>query len=254
MRAEPFKLAGATLATFAVLMLLWQGAIAYFALPEYVLPPPAAVGRALEQGWIGGALWPHAWFTVRGALIGCLIGSLLGILAGAIVAEVRIAALAFYPLVIAVQSMPTVAIAPLIVVYLGVGLASKLVTVALLCFFPVFVNTVAGFAAADPKLLDLYRAASASRWRTFLDVKLPGAADHVMASLQIALVLAFVGCVVSEFVASSAGLGYVIKTFANDLNAAVMFAAIASLGLIGGASAFLVTLAHRRVVFWRKWS
>lgn len=251
--SEPLKLALATLITFVALMLLWKGAIGVFAVPAYILPPPTAVGSALQQGWIGGTLWPHAWFTVRGALIGCAIGALAGMIAGAVVAEVRVASLAFYPLVIAIQSMPTVAIAPLIVVYLGVGLASKIVTVALLCFFPVFVNTVAGFRAADPKLIDLYRAASATRLRMFLDVKLPGAVDHIMASLQIALVLAFVGCVVSEFVASSAGLGYVIKTFANDLNAAVMFAAIASLGLIGGAVGFLITRAHRRIVFWRDW-
>jgi NitT/TauT family transport system permease protein len=251
--AEPLKLALATIATFVALMLLWQGAIGLFAVPAYILPAPSAVGTALERGWIGGAFWPHAWFTLQGALTGCLLGALAGILAGAIVAEVRIASLAFYPLVIAIQSMPTVAIAPLIVVYLGVGLASKIATVALLCFFPVFVNTVAGFRAADPRLVDLYRAASATRWRMFLDVKLPGAVDHVMASLQIALVLAFVGCVVSEFVASSAGLGYLIKTFANDLNAAVMFAAIASLGLIGGTLGFLIARAHRAIVFWRVW-
>lgn len=249
--AEPLKLALATIATFVTLMLLWQGAIGLFSVPAYILPAPSAVGAALERGWIGGALWPHAWFTLRGALIGGAIGALAGIVAGAIVAEVRVASLAFYPLVIAIQSMPTVAIAPLIVVYLGVGLASKIATVALLCFFPVFVNTVAGFRAADPRLVDLYRAASATRWRMFLDVKLPGAVDHVMASLQIALVLAFVGCVVSEFVASSAGLGYVIKTFASDLNAAVMFAAIASLGLIGGVLGALITRAHRAIVFWR---
>ena len=251
---EAVKLAIATAITFCVLLVIWQGAIHAFKLPAYMLPPPTAVGAALSQGWIEGALWPHAWFTVRGALIGCLIGSLLGMLAGAIVAEVRIASLAFYPLVIAIQSMPTIAVAPLIVVYLGVGLPSKIVTVALLCFFPVFVNTVAGFNAADPKLIDLYRAASATRFRMFLDVKLPGAVDQVMASLQVAMVLAFVGCVVSEFVASSAGLGYVIKTFANDMNAAVMFAAIASLGLIGGCIGFLITQAHRRIVFWRRWS
>jgi NitT/TauT family transport system permease protein len=147
--------------------------------------------------------------------------------------------------------MPTVAIAPLIVVYLGVGLASKVATVALLCFFPVFVNTVAGFHTTDRRLIDLYRASSSSRVRLLWDVKLPSAIDHIMASLQVAVVLAFVGCVVSEFVASTAGLGHVIKTFATDLNVAVMFAAIISLGAIGAITGFVVTHVHRRVVFWR---
>ena len=249
---ETTKTLLATAVTFAALMLLWHAAIQVFGLPGYLLPPPGRVGGALVQGWVGGTLWDHAWFTVRGAMIGCAIGSIAGIVVGAIIAEVRVASLAFYPLVIAVQSMPTVAIAPLIVVYLGVGLTSKIVTVALLCFFPVFVNTVAGFHAADPRLIDLYRAASATRLRMFLDVKLPGAVDHIMASLQIAVVLAFVGCVVSEFVASTAGLGHIIKTFANDLNVSVMFAAIASLGLIGAATGFLVSRVHQRLVFWRR--
>jgi NitT/TauT family transport system permease protein len=249
---ETLKLAAATAATFTALLLLWQGAIRVFGLPAYMLPPPGEIGQALVQGWIGGTFWEHAWFTVRGALIGFAVGSLAGILAGVAVAEVRAASLAFYPLVIAIQSMPTVAVAPLIVVYLGVGLASKIATVGLLCFFPVFVNTVAGIRAADPRLIDLYRSASATRLRMLADVKLPGAVDHIMASLQIAIVLAFVGCVVSEFVASTAGLGYIVKTFASDLNVAVMFAAIASLGLIGGVAGFLMSRLHQRLVFWRR--
>ncbi len=249
--AEGLKLAAASLTTFVALILAWEGAILLFDLPAYVLPRPGAIAEALSRGWIGGFLWPHAWFTLQGAMIGFAFGAVAGIIAGMIVAEIRVASLAIYPIVIAIQSMPTVAVAPLIIVYFGVGLPSKIVTVALLCFFPVFVNTVAGLRAADPRLIDLYRAASASRLRMFLDVKFPGAIDHIMSSLQIALVLAFVGCVVSEFIASTAGLGHIIKSFANDLNVSVMFAAILSLAAMGAITGFAVTLAHRRIVFWR---
>lgn len=249
---DTLKLALATLATACTLLGLWVGAIHVWGLPAYVLPMPSAIGAALWRGWIDGLLWEHAWFTIRGALGGYFIGSLLGILAGAIVGEIRVARLAFYPVIIAIQSMPTIAIAPLIVVYLGVGLESKVATVALLCFFPVFVNTVAGMRSADPNLVDLYHAASATRIRLFLDVKLPSAADHIFASLQVALVLSFVGCVVSEFVASRAGLGHVIAAFASDLNVAVMFAAIASLAIIGAIFSMLVARLHHRVVFWRR--
>jgi NitT/TauT family transport system permease protein len=94
------------------------------------------------------------------------------------------------------------------------------------------------------------RAASATRWRTLVDIKLPGAADHVLAGLQIALVLSFIGCVVAEFVAARAGLGYLIKVYANDLNVAVMFAGIASLAIVGGGLGYLLALCRRRVVFW----
>jgi NitT/TauT family transport system permease protein len=232
-------------------MLGWTGLVRAYELPAYMLPEPWMIGRAFWHGWVGGAFWEHAWFTLQGALGGFVLGAVLGALAGVVVAEVRLARLAIYPLVVAIQSMPTVAIAPLIVVYLGVGLPSKVATVAVLCFFPVFVNVAAGVQAADPRLVDLYRAASASRLRTLWDVKLLGAVDHLFSALQIALVLSFVGCVVSEFVASRAGLGHVIKSFASELDVAVMFAAIFSLGLIGATLGLLLAQLRKRVMFWR---
>jgi NitT/TauT family transport system permease protein len=249
---DGIKLAAATALTFSALMALWVGLIRLYDLPSYILPMPSEIGSALWRGWVGGTLWEHAWFTLQGALGGFFLGAALGVVAGIIVAEIRIARLVFYPLVVAIQSMPTVAVAPLIVVYLGVGLPSKIATVALLCFFPVFVNVVTGIQAADPKLVDLYRASSANRLRILRDVKLPGAADHLFSALQIALVLSFVGCVVSEFIASRAGLGHIIKTFATDLNVSVMFAAIFSLSIIGASLGMTLAAFHKRVVFWRR--
>jgi NitT/TauT family transport system permease protein len=243
---------GASLTTFALVIGLWSAAIDLFALPAYVLPGPRAVAAALARGWIDGGLWDHAAFTLSATLTGFALGCLAGAMVGALVSESRVMSLAIYPVIIAIQSMPTVAIAPLIIVYLGTGMESKVFTVALLCFFPVFVNMVAGLAGADPRLIDLYRAYAASRWRLFWDVKLPGALDHLLASLQIAMVLAFVGCVVSEFIASTKGLGYVIRLFGNDLNVAMMFAAIASLGVLGGGLGLALLQLHRRVVFWRR--
>jgi NitT/TauT family transport system permease protein len=248
---DTLKTAAATATTFVALMLLWYGAIAAFGIPAYVVPTPGQVGTALLNGWVGGSLWEHAAFTMTAAMTGFVIGCLAGMVVGALVAEIRVVSLAVYPGIIAIQSMPTVAIAPLIVVYLGVGISSKVFTVALLCFFPVFVNTVAGLNAADPRLIDLYRAFSAARLRVFFEVKLPGAVDHIMASLQIAVVLAFVGCVVSEFVASTKGLGHIIRTFASDLNVAFMFAAIVSLGALGAVAGTLVARLHKAIVYWR---
>lgn len=237
--------------TLVLVLGAWEAAVRGLSLPAEVLPGPLTVGRALWSGWVGGTFWPHAWLTIQGALGGCLIGALLGVVLGVVVAQWPVMRRALYPVVAAVQSMPTVAIAPLIVVYFGVGLPSKLVTVAMLCFFPLFVNTVAGIAAADARLLDLYRAASASRWRVLVDVKLPSAAPSMLAGLQVALVLSFIGCVVSEFVASRAGLGHLIKIYANDLNVAVMFACIVSLAVIGGSLGYALT--RFREVMRRRW-
>lgn len=245
------KTAAASAITFAAIVLGWDAAVTWLEVPAFVMPRPGVVAGALWQGWIEGTLHDHALYTLAGTLGGFVVGVAAAIAAGALVAEIRPVALAVYPLVIAIQSMPTVAIAPLIVVYLGVGLPSKIFTVALLCFFPVFVNTIVGLRAADPQLVDLYRAHQAGRLRIFAEVKLPGAVDHVMAGVQVAIVLAFVGCVVSEFVAATHGLGFIIRAFASELNVSVMFAAIISLGVIGALAGGLVRLVHRRLVFWR---
>lgn len=247
---EIVRYALASAATGIIALLLWHSAVTWLALPPEILPGPRQVLSALHSGWIAGTFWPHAAFTLKGALGGCAIGAAAGVAAGIVVAESRTAFRIFYPVVIAIQSMPIVAIAPLVVVYLGIGLASKIATVGLLCFFPVFVNTAAGIRAADPQLVDLYRAASASRGRQLLDVKIPAAASSIFAGVQIALVLSFIGAVVAEFVASRAGLGYLIKQYANDLNVAVMFACIVSLAVIGGALGFLLSRLRDRVVFW----
>jgi NitT/TauT family transport system permease protein len=241
----------ATAITVIAIIAAWDYAVVALALPEFLLPRPAAVAAALHQGWIVGALHEHAAFTVAATATGFAAGALAGIVLGALVAEIRPLALAIYPLVIATQSMPTVAIAPLIVVYFGVGMGSKVVTVGLLCFFPIFVNTVTGVRGADPALVDLYRAHGASRWRIFRDVKLPGAVDPIMAGVQVAVVLAFVGCVVSEFVASTRGLGFIIRALASDMNVALMFAAIVSLGAIGAIAGGAARYAHRKLVPWR---
>lgn len=235
---ETIKTVAASTATLIVALLIWEVFVRSLQISPQVLPGPELVAQALWQGWVGGTFWLHIWVTLKGALGGCAIGGTLGFAVGVAVASNRRLHQALYPVVIAIQSMPTVAVAPLIVVYFGIDLASKLVTVALLCFFPLFVNTVAGLRSADPRLLDLFRAASASRWRILLDVQIPGCVPHLIAGLQVAVVLSFIGCVVSEFVASRAGLGHLIKTYANDLNVAVMFACIVTLALLGGSAGY----------------
>jgi NitT/TauT family transport system permease protein len=246
-RGETLGTVAASAATLAVALAAWEALVRGLALSPQVLPGPGLVAQALWQGWVGGTFWPHIAITLQGALGGCLIGSLLGFLTGVAVAGSRRLRLALYPVVIAIQSMPTVAVAPLIVVYFGVGLPSKLVTVALLCFFPLFVNTVAGLQAADARLVDLYRASSASRWRVLVDVRIPGCVPSLLAGLQVAVVLSFIGCVVSEFVASRAGLGHLIKTYSSDLNVAVMFACVVSLAVLGGGTGYALNWLRERV-------
>jgi NitT/TauT family transport system permease protein len=146
--------------------------------------------------------------------------------------------------------MNEVALAPLILIWFGFGLESKAVMVGLVCFFPMFINTAIGLKATDPSLIDLMRAFSASRWHILTRIKIPSAANHIFAGLQISVVLGLIGAVVAEFISSSEGLGYLINASTTTLDTSTMFAALLSLAVLGIGGSQLVRLVQRRLVFW----
>ncbi|RYX93422.1 MAG: ABC transporter permease [Comamonadaceae bacterium] len=240
------------LATFGALVLLWMWATRPGGIDKSLLPPPSDVAAALRNGLAGGTLWPHIAATGGAALSGLALGVGLGVLFGAVVALVPVIGLFFLPVVTAMQSIPKVALAPLVVAYLGFGFAPKIFTAAMLAFFPAFLAAVAGLRAADRGHLDLYRACSASGLHTLWHVRMPAAAPYLFAALQVAVAFSLIGVVVSEFIASTQGLGYVIKARAQELDVSMMFAAIGVLCVMGTGAGLLVRLAERVLVFWRR--
>jgi NitT/TauT family transport system permease protein len=247
---ETAKTGLATIAAASILLAVWFVVTARGALPPTVLPGPTDVFGALRNGLAGGQLWPHIVFTTQSAFSGLLIGASLGVVAGALVVLVPVLEPFVVPVVVGLQSVPKIAVAPIIIAYLGYGMAPKVFTVALLCFFPLFVAAVAGLRALDGPIVDLYRAASASKLHVLLNARIPAAAPYLFSALQIAFVLSLLGCVVSEFIASSKGLGFVIKARSLDLDVSTMFAAIIVLSAIGVLGNLLIRTVQRRVVFW----
>ncbi len=231
---------------------IWQSATSLFGVPNYLLPEPLQVLFALKRGLIGGTLWPHLFATVTALFTGFAIGSIVALVVAAGLTESRTLDRMFYPIILAFQSMPKVALAPLIVVWFGFDLGSKIVFVSLITFFPVLVNTIAGLRAYPPDLEALYRAFCASRFQIFFRVKVLSAMSHIFAGLQIGIVLALLGTVVSELIAARRGLGFVIQTSALDFDVAMMFACIVTLSLIGLiASQTIRSICCSRVVFYR---
>ena len=240
------------LLTLALLIAAWTLVIRWFSIPNYILPSPGAVLKALKVGYVDGLYWPHFFATVQATVSGYLLGCGLAFVLGAIAADSRTFERYVYPYVVALQSTPKVALAPLIIVWFGFGLASKVVIVALICFFPLFINTIVGIRQTDPNLIDLLRVFSASRLHVFVHVKLPAAAGHIFAGLEISVVLSLIGAVVSEFVASQRGLGNLIQASSQNLDVAAMVAVLLTLGLIGVAGSLLVRRLHDRFVFWER--
>lgn len=213
-----------------------------------------AVFHALAGGFGDGSLWPHLATTLGETLSGYLIGSLLAVTFGVALAESSTFERFVYPLLVALQATPKVALGPIILVWFGFGVASKIVLVALVCFFPLFVNTLNDIRRTDRELLDACRAFSASRWFLLFHVKLPSAAGEIFAGLQIgvALALALIGAVVAEFLSAQQGLGYLIASSLVNMSLATMFAGVFLLALSGFIGAQLVRWLQRRVVFWER--
>jgi NitT/TauT family transport system permease protein len=238
------------LISFTAVLLLWEISIRVFHIPNYILPDVSQVLKALRFGYIEGHYWPHLGFTLCATLTGYLLGSSLAIVIGAVLAEVPTADRFIYPLILAIQSMPKVALAPLIIVWFGFGIESKIIMVALICFFPVFVNVLSGLRSVDQNLVDMMRICGCSRFDILLQVKLPHAAGAIFSGLQIAVVLGLIGAIVGEFIASTQGIGFLIQAGSNALDLGSVFAGLVSLAVIGICGTQLLRLLHSRIVFW----
>ncbi|WP_321893649.1 ABC transporter permease [Paraburkholderia tropica] len=236
--------------SIAIVLLLWQAGVAVFDVPDYVLPSPLQVARTLVAGFRDGSLWPHIFATLLETLTGYAIGSVFALASGALLAESITFERFVMPLLSGLQAMPKVALAPLILVWCGYGLTSKVVVVALVCFFPLFINTVNGLKRADADLLDTCRAFSASRAFLFFHVKLPSAAPEICSGLQIGISLALIGAVVAEFISSQRGLGFMVTAATVSMNGPSMFSGVVLLAVLGVGGTRIVQMLRERLVFW----
>ncbi len=235
---------------FLVLLLVWEAAVRALEMPDFILPPPSAIGVSLYYGLTSGLFLKHFLVTAYETLAGFLFAAGLGISLGAVTAQFRIVERTVYPWLVALQTLPKIAIAPLIIIWAGYGIQSKVVIVTLVALFPVLVNTIIGLKTCDQGKLDLMRALDATSWETFRLVRLPNALPFVFAGLNVAVVLAILGSIVGEFVGSKAGLGNLILESNFQFNVAQVFAILVILGLFGVGLSAIVRIAQRRLLFW----
>ncbi len=230
---------------FALVLIAWQLAIMIWDIQEFMLPAP---GTVLETLWIErDQLWFHAQRTIIGFAVGFLLSAVVGIPLATLLAFSRVASGLLYPLIIATQSLPKSALAPLFLVWLGFGVKSEIGIAFLIAVFPVLINTMAGLRALPTQLLYLGKSMGGSRLRIFLKVRLPYAMPSIFAGLKVAVTLAIIGAVVGEFVGSNAGLGYLIVSTAVNLNTPLAFAALVLLGVLSMVSFGLVEVVGRKV-------
>lgn len=244
-----------TLVSFLGFLLLagvWEAAVYLFKIPDFILPAPSAIALSLYRGLASGVFVYNFLVTAFQTLVGFVIAAVIGTAIGAAVAQFSIVERVVYPWLVALQTLPKIALAPLIIIWAGYGISSKIIIVALAAIFPVLVNTIMGLKSCDQGKLDLMRSLGAGRWETFRTVRLPNALPFIFAGLNVAIVLAILGSIVGEFVGSKAGLGNLILEANFQFDVARIFAVLVILGVFGVFLSHLMRVAQRHFLFWNK--
>ena len=235
----------ATVTLALVIALAWEGAVRAFAIPTIILPAPSAIALNIFENF--DKYLGHAWVTSYEILIGFAVGAFFGI--GIALAMLEFPALrgSIYPLVIASQTIPKIAIAPLLIIWFGVGILPKIMIVALLALFPVLINTVSGFESTERGHLDLLHSVDASKRQVYWHIRFPTALPYIFAGLKLAITVSVIGAIVGEWVASTRGLGYLLLFYTQYLDMVSTFAVLIVLVVLGVALFGAVALAERAI-------
>lgn len=235
---------------FAGLLLLWQLLVRALDVPLFVLPAPSDFlhriatdhQRLLHEGLI----------TTRLVIYGFIAGAIPGVLLGYLIANVRAFEQLLYPLLVFIQGLPKITLAPLMLVWFGYSTFPKILLTALITFFPVLVDSVAGFKSVDPRLYYLSRSSGASRWQTFWKIQLPSAAPSIFSGFKITVVVAVTVVIVVEWLNSNNGLGYVVLRAMDAHDTALIFATLVVASMIGVFLSYAIVVIERFAIPWRR--
>ncbi|MCB9454043.1 MAG: ABC transporter permease [Anaerolineaceae bacterium] len=243
-RAAPFIVT-------ALALVLWQLVTTLGVYPAFIVPPPTAVFQKFQQVIASGVLWYHTGVTLAEVLPGLGVGLAAALVLGYAIAKSPLLESLLSPVIVAFQSAPIVAYAPLLVIWFGGGPSSKIVTSALIVFFPMLMNTVVGIRTVPLPLRDLMRSVQASRWQTFTKLEIPAAMPVLISGLKISSTLAVIGAVVGEFVYANAGLGFYINLARNQYDTPLVVVGVITLTVIARLLYGTVSLVERRVLAWQ---
>ena len=240
-RAAPFIYA-------AALIVFWEAAVRIGNMPSYILPPPTEIAGAFAQYW--SPIWKNSlvtlWTTVAGFALAVVGGLAIGLLVG----WSKSIYAGLYPLMVGFNSIPKVAVVPILVIWFGIGVVPAVLTAFLIAFFPVVVNVATGLATIEPETEDVLRALGANKWEVMTKIGIPRAMPYFFGSLKVAITLAFVGSVVSETVAANAGLGHMMFAAQSQFNMPLIFAGLVALALEGIGMYALMAWVEKRTTGW----
>lgn len=236
------------MATFVLLIALWEVLVPLLKVPNWLVPQPSAVAAMMIEKVV--FLSSHGWITTKAIVLGFALSVLVGIPLALAVYASPLFARSVYPLLVASQAVPKTAIAPLFVIWLGFGILPKILIAFLIAFFVIVISTVVGLSSIQLEKIYLARSMGMSPSMTFFKVRLPYALPSIFGGLKVAITLAVVGTVVGEFVGSDSGLGYLLLIANGNMDTPLLFAGFVSLTIIGGVLFLIVEAAERLAIPW----
>ncbi|MGA7489280.1 MAG: ABC transporter permease [Xanthobacteraceae bacterium] len=233
----------------ALMLVVWELAVRMLGIRAIILPPPSAVVEVIvvRHDLLLTHLWPSLYLTVLGFLLSVVGGVFVAVL----ITYSTIVREGFYPVIVVSQVIPKISIAPLFIVWFGTGTISSLLLAFLVAFFPMTINATMGFEAIDQEIHRMARTFMGSRWQIFWKIRMPNALPYIFGGMKISITLAIIGVIVSEFVASQEGIGYLIKLAGGLLDTPLMMAAITVLSISGLALYAIIASVERRAVYWQ---
>lgn len=259
-KAQPLPVAGggqsmgrflerwSSLLLIVVLIVVWEAAVRFFDVPRFLLPTPSEIVRLAIDEW--SLIQMHSIATIWAILTGYAAAVAFALAISALMIRFPLVERLIMPIFVGLQSVPKIAIAPLILVWVGAGIGSKILVVMSIAFFPIVINTMAGFKEVDRGLADVFRSVHATERQMLLKLRLPYAVPYIFAGLRIGTTLAVLGAIVAEWLAASNGLGYLVLSGSFNFNTARSFAAIIALAIIGTTFFNVMSWLERRIS-WR---
>lgn len=234
--------------TMVLLLLVWEVVVRAFQVSPVILPPPSA---ALLFIWKNpGLLLTHTYATTYEIVLGFLLAIVVGLAFSVVMIHSKLMNEALYPLLVLSQMIPKVAVAPLILLWLGYGILPKVVIAFTIAFFPIVINGVSGLTSIDPEMLDLLKVLKASRPQILIKIRIKNSLPYLFDGLKIAITLAVIGAIVAEFIGGDTGLGYLIIVSNANINTTMMFAALIVLSALGMLLFALIMVAERFAIPW----
>lgn len=236
---------------FPLFIIIWEGYIKIFHVSSYVLPSPYTLLVSFIELFAEGTIWPHIAVTMQEILLGTMTGIIIGLILGYIMAKIKILERLIMPFVIIIQTAPKISLAPLFILWMGLGIESKAALVILVVSFPIMINEVSAIRSIDPNVYNLMKILKANPWQRFVKIELPYSLEMLLSGIKLALTQAMTGAVIGEMIGAKAGLGYLLNLGRETFDIKLILNAVILLSAIGLLLYLLSDFLEKHILYWK---